>query len=332
MREALDDLWGKLENSPRDPAGGWKRLRVPGLGSTPVYLAVSLETGLEGLILEIPTAAMPAVSSLPASAGFEMLSEPVIVGRTGRTRLILGLTSDGFRDVFRALAVDMATVLSETSGSKTIAASFVSRVRRWQRFLEVHGAKGLSDSARRGLFSELLILQQLLYQQSEPAKVIQGWRGPVREPHDFVLPGGDIEVKSTGRQSTDRIEVANLDQLDELGATELWVVHIVLAETEGSGQTLPELVAAVREASGEAVDLYKERLHLAGYIAHHEDRYHLPRYQLLASDAFLVSKNFPRLTSGSVQDGVVSARYSISLSAIEPFRVANFDPRSLLST
>lgn len=331
MREELEALWEKLDDTPRDPGGGWRRLRIPGLGSTPIYLAVSLETGLEGLVLEIPTKTLPVGIGLPTSVGIEMISEPIVPGRSGITRLILGLTSDGFRDVFRALALDVAIVLSETSGSETIAAVFVSRVRRWQRFLEIHGMSGLSDTARRALFSELLVLQQLLCHGVDKSKVIEGWRGPNREPHDFVLPRGDIEVKSTGGQATDRLEVANLEQLDDLGAKELWIVHTILVETERSGQTLPELVASVREASGEAVDLYEERLHLAGYIAEHEAIYKRPRYEVLASDAFRVSDGFPRLTPASVHEGIVSARYAISLSAIEPFRVPGFEPTNLMT-
>lgn len=328
MRTILESLWKKLQDGDRDSAGGWKRLRVPDLTGPPAYLAVSLTTGLEALILEIPTSAMPAGGSLPASVGFELMTEQVKPGRKGTTRIILALTSDGFRDVFRALAVDVAEALAESKTSEAAGATFISRVRRWQRFLEVHGPEGLSDSERRGLFSELLVLKELIGACSDPIPILEGWRGPAREPHDFVLPGGDIEVKSTATPSPRTIEIANLDQLDDLGATRLLLIHTVLAETDSGGQTLPEIIEDLLAACGDAADVFKERIYLAGYIDEHANRYTLPRYRELTSDVFQVTGDFPRLTRSTVSDGICSAKYAILRSTIEPFRIAMFRPES----
>jgi hypothetical protein len=328
MRTTLESLWKKLQDDDRDPAGGWKRLRVPDLAGAPAYLAVSLTTGLEALILEIPTSAMPAGGSLPASVGFELMTEQVKPGRKGTTRIILALTSDGFRDVFRALAVDVAEVLVEAKTKEAAAATFISRVRRWQRFLEVHGPAGLSDSERRGLFSELLVLKELIVACSDPLRILEGWRGPVREPHDFVLLGGDIEVKSTASPSPRTIEIANFDQLDDLGAVRLLLIHTVLAEMDSGGQTLPGIIEDLLKVCGDAADVFKERLYLAGYIDEHASRYTVPCYRVLTSDFFEVTGDFPRLTRSGVTDGIYSAKYTILLSALEPFRVGMFHPES----
>ncbi|MEQ9569238.1 MAG: hypothetical protein RLN75_03525, partial [Longimicrobiales bacterium] len=54
MISDLDHLWHRLEGEGSSE-GGWIRLRVPGLPEFPLYAARNLSTGLDGLILEIPT-------------------------------------------------------------------------------------------------------------------------------------------------------------------------------------------------------------------------------------------------------------------------------------
>ena len=54
----------------------------------------------------------------------------------------------------------------------------------------------LSEDQEVGLFGELMALRRLIANLGEDA-ALAAWLGPQAEEHDFALPDGDIEVKTT---------------------------------------------------------------------------------------------------------------------------------------
>lgn len=330
MRERLLSLWEKLETKS-DPRGGWQRLRIPEIYTSPAYVARHLDSGLEALVLEVPTRDLPGKGSLPASRGFSVLAEPISPGPKGTTGLILALSAPAFRDVFMALAVDVASALTSARTQGNVAATMLSRVERWQRFLELHGPDGLSEAQQAGLFAELIVLRELLTAGNWTSREsVEGWKGPDRGPQDFVLPSGSIEVKSTTAQSPSSLVVNNLDQLLESRGLSLVLMLLVLGANASVGPTLPELVREVSRMAGDASDLLWSRLHTAGYISEHDPLYELPRYQVLATKAFLVREDFPRLIRPQVDARILAASYSISLQGLDGFEIADFNPQSLI--
>jgi len=329
MKQRLVQLWDKL-TTRSDPGGGWERLRIPEISVSPLYVARDMGSGLEALVLEVPTKEVPGGGTLPASRGFEVLTEPVLSGPGGTTRIILALTVPAFRDVFMALAVDVVSTLASSRTRGKVAVAMLSRVERWQRFLEIHGPSGLSETERRGLVAELMVLRKLLGADKGTAREsIESWKGPSRGPQDFVLPSGSIEVKSTASQSPSSLVINNLDQLAEDRGLSLVLMLVVIGENPSVGPTLPELVREVSAMAKDASDLLWSRLHTAGYISEHEPRYEVPRYQVLTTRAFSVVEGFPRLIRSAIDPRITSAKYSISLEGLKAFEIDDFNPLSL---
>jgi len=305
-------------------------LRVSGVGGAPTYVARSLSSGLEAIVIEIPTRHVPTTDLIPSSVGLELSAEALIPGRNGTTRLVLWLTLSAFRDVFHALSEDIVGQLIGLETADRVAEVFVERVRRWQRFLAAYGSGELSDAERRGLFCELLVLRDLLMAGSAPSVVLAAWEGPEQGAHDFVLPRGDLEVKGTASLAPTAVSVSNLEQLDARGSARLVLLLTVLSENQSVGSTLPELVSEVADLTGDAVGEFRDRLLAVGYLETHAPRYQLPLYQVMGTQAFRVEGGFPRLVSENVPPGVMAARYSIALPALSPFALHEFHPSELL--
>jgi len=329
VSSGLADLWKGLRSSGAE-TDGWIRLRVPDLPDIPLYLATHGQTGLDGLILEIPTRSVDPSSLQERTQGFEVTSGALTPGRGGTTRVILGLSAPAFQDVFRALCADIVGALSDVRSIDDAAAEFTRRLKRWQRFLQAHGSDGLSDSECLGLVGELWCLRQLLSGQVDAATALSGWTGPDREARDFALPGGDIEVKTTGSMAPTELRISSLQQLATTTDRRLVVFHLVASRNPTVGQTLPELVSDLKELVGDSIGLLEERLFAAGYLEEHRHRYEAPRYQLIAEQAFDITAAFPRLISENVPTGITKSTYSISLAAIQGFQLAKFQPAMLL--
>jgi len=329
MSDLLSSLWRRLVDE-RSEAGDWKRLRISSVSGAPAYVARSLTNGLEALLLEVPASQIPVDRALPDSAGFEVRAEPVTTGREGTTRLILSLSGPAFQDVFLTLAEDIVAELIHAGDSDRIAHLFMARVKRWQRFLATHGPEGLSEPERRGLFSELLVLRELIEAGCQPDEALDAWEGPDREAHDFVLPGGNLEVKGTASLAPSNISISNLEQLDDTGSAQLILLLTILSENRSMGTTLPELVSEVAGMTQDALGHFKDRLFAAGYLDAHASRYNLPRYQVMGTQAFRIQEGFPRLVAENVPPGVTAARYSISIASLAPFSISQFHLETML--
>ncbi|MEQ9570206.1 MAG: PD-(D/E)XK motif protein, partial [Longimicrobiales bacterium] len=265
------------------------------------------------------------------TTGLEITTEPIAQGRDGTTRVILGLSDVAFQDVFRALCEDFAAAFAGLSNVHQAGKEFAKRFNRWKRFLQAHGAGGLSDSECLGLVGELSVLRQLLSGGPDPAVALRAWTGPDRDSRDFTLARGDLEVKTTASLAPTELKISSLQQLDTRAGRSLAIQHVVVSRNPTVGQTLPELVEEVARLSGDAIALFRDRLLSAGYLDAHEPRYSSPRYQLIVSEAFAVEDGFPRLVSNHVPRGINDATYSVSLAAIRDFRIDAFDPQDLLT-
>lgn len=97
-------------------------------------------------------------------------------------------------DLFDDLLV---SVLEEVASSSQPASTIASAVDRWRELLRARSATGLDVREEMGLFGELRVFEVTL--GPLPVDV---WRGPLKEPKDFVLVDRFVEVKSCGPAQT----------------------------------------------------------------------------------------------------------------------------------
>ena len=198
---------------------------------------------------------------------------------------------------------------------------------------EIHGP---GREKEIGLWGELAMLNAL-FAQHGAASAIDWWQGPSRGEHDFTLPEGDLEVKTTSSER--RIHwFSDPRQLNPTLGRPLWVVSIQVTKSAGAGaRTLPEFVAEVQtQIPSSHSDLFLAALAEVGWS---EEAIPLlqSRWRVRSQPAvFEVTNEFPAVTearlaeTGVPVERVVDLRQRISLdglpeASVNPIQDLRFD-------
>ena len=305
--------WSSL--SGHEAAHGWHAIPLPSAGCIEVKAGRRSPDNAEAILLRFPTVRLPSAEKLPEGQGFSV--ERAV--RDGSSELQLALTrrSAGSVELFASMVCDVVGALDEASSGGTGEASllrvFLGRVGAWQEFMR-KGSQVLSPEAEVGLVGELTVLRSVIETGVPMVPAVESWTGPIGGVRDFELGTGALEAKATLSTTGFPARIGSLDQLDDSVRQPLFVVGVRLRQLE-SGECLPDIVRTVREAASsdaEAIRLLGERLIAAGYLDAHSDRY-VRRFKLVDTRIMEVADGFPRLTPGTVPQGITRASYDIDL-------------------
>lgn len=258
------------------------------------------------------------------SAGISVLaSSPDLAAHGHESSLEIRLNDAEYETVFDTLVGDVIGVFEDEPDERAAVTSVIRRLNSWQKLLARSRPDGLTPEQQRGLFGELLLLREVLAPAAGLGKSIQAWTGPDDAAHDFHLGSSAIEVKSTIEVRPTHFRISSEYQLDDAEVTPLFLVHNLLDTRTDPGTSLVEIVELIRQES-EAVSartLFEEKLITAGYLDSHRDRYAAPKYTGRDRIIYEITSDFPRITPASLPDGVEQARYLVSITSTEPFRI-----------
>lgn len=300
--------WGTVEEAL--DSGIPQILRV---SSDPI-LEYVVDAEARGLALRTP--APDDIQSLPELQHLSLQQSPSADGsrlevRTG-DRALYPLAFRFFETVvgrMRGRAEDISTALTRSLES-------------WRELLA--DAVVMSPEQQLGLFGELWLLHRLLGAQGDAA--LESWTGPLQEPHDFRLPGVEIEVKAAGGRNREHF-IHGAGQLVASEGCELYLLSLHF-EPAGSGGT------SLRERIGEVRGLIrgkKSRVHFDQilqnkpfYLASDAEAKLTRRYQMRTKAMLIpVDDNLPRITRADLdsldRDGmerVSNLQYSIDVSGL----------------
>lgn len=255
----------------------------------------------------VPTSPMDAV----------IITEVMIAGV--RHIEVATATSDLFRNFYLLLA-DVAFDVVERAVDVRTALS--ASLTRWSALLRETVV--LTEERQAGLFGELWLLRRLV--DALGTSAVDAWTGYARQSHDFRLPNIELEVKTTA--SARRIHTIN--GISQLTASPNCVLHIVslrLVDAGSGGETLPEMVSAVRvRLGGDPNALQAFNVGLAATEYRDVDAPHYPRRRKLADPAVLITVDdgCPRLTREVLDmaparyatDRVVAVTYDVDLAGL----------------
>jgi hypothetical protein len=233
------------------------------------------------------------------------------------------------RSVFVTLVADLIHHLAATSVAP--AAALVQRIRTWQAALSRGPVSGLSAEDRLGLFGELLVLRDLVLPVCGQMAV-QAWRGPAKNPRDFVVPSVGVEVKTVTHRDPDRCRISSERQLDTTDLDALYLVHQSVRTTSG-GITLADLIDGLRAhpTLKDQQMLLEERLMAAGWFDVHRPRYANESYSLALRRCYHVEPGFPRLVPADLPPGVESVSYLVKLGLLTAHAVGEDAVQSVLA-
>ena len=240
----------------------------------------------------------------------------------GRWALTFTLMRKDQDSVFETLCSDIICY-SETAADEAAALLQVAkRYKQWDKLLE-HQRKSLMDeSSRKGLFGELVFLNQVMDKGKSALPAVQGWVGPDGADQDFAYDGYWHEIKTVGL-AADSIAISSLEQLNTETPGEIVVMRVdKCAPQHANARSLSEEVDLTIErvsSDSDALTLLENKLSKYGYIDLPE--YREQKYHYSGRDRFLVNVDFPRLTSVNVPAQVTAAQYSISLAGIADWKL-----------
>lgn len=221
-------------------------------------------------------------------------------------------------------------LLQELSQSDRQPAEITRRVpAKWRRFWGQIPRTLLSREDQLGLFGELWFLHLWVTPAVGLQVALQRWRGPFGARHDFEWPTRSVEVKATTSTRGRIHRINGIDQLLPPDQGDLLVFSMRLREEAGATNSLPALIARIRDdlqADPDTLGLYEAALLQAGYSPVHEEEYSKTRLRIIEERLFVVRADFPRLTPQSfaagVPPGVERVDYEINLGSSDHLCVA----------
>ena len=185
----------------------------------------------------------------------------------------------------------------------------------------------LSEDQEVGLFGEFMALRRLIANLGEDA-ALTAWLGPQSEEHDFALPDGDIEAKTT--RTDRRVHVIHgASQLTPAPGRPLHLMSIQVTHAGAAtrGRTLPEAIAGVRGRLHRGRTDFDGKLDSLGWDDHRAESLYTTRFLLRGEPAFYaVDDAFPAITAAGLArilrrpELVRAVDYRIDVTALEPVR------------
>ena len=224
-------------------------------------------------------------------------------------------------DIFARLCSDLIEISNKARHEHEGLAQITSRFISWQKLFE-NVNNDLPISTLKGLVGELLFAKEVLQSHYGWDVIINAWQGPDGADRDYVLPSAWFELKTvqTGKSF---IQISSLNQLDtsERG----FLVKYELTEsssTDPSSVSVSTVVNIVRElmsAHPEVLIQFERKLVNIGYV----DRksYDSLFFTHSKPTYYYVNESFPKLTPQNVSPEIIDVDYSISLPAIDNWKV-----------
>lgn len=314
-------LWRSLAEG--QGASGMDRRRLDTQASVDLFACIFWPSGRLGLLIEGDGEQHPQTDRIPTCRGVKVLHE-VLNPTNPRTILRVMLEDERLREIFAILSADLVNTVGAEQNAAAGLRRCIDRLSMWQGLFERVPAEGLSNEAQRGLFGELIVLENLCIAEMEAFDAVSTWAGPSAAHQDLTIADAAIEVKTTLAKRHARILIANERQLDERSHRALLLAHVRLEESNARGIALPSLVARLRsclQSDLAAAREFDDRLMLGGYLDVHAALYSRNRYRVTDQRYFHVKGNFPRLTEANLPPGVGDIRYTIIADNLEGYEI-----------
>ncbi len=220
-------------------------------------------------------------------------------------------------DIFASICTNIVNSIRDAESEKEAVRLVITQMRKWKDLFSKRKGQKLSAQEQQGLYGELTFLRKLLFLSIDKVAVTNFWVGPDMAPKDYQSDMWAVEVKTTLANSHSGISINGELQLDESDIAKLYLYNIVIEDSRQNGQSLPELIASIRQQLGEtnkAQTLFDSKLMQTGYFELDEDFYKECHYQIRKEQYYLVKDEFPRVKRDELRMGVSEVKYSISLN------------------
>lgn len=247
-----------------------------------------------------------------------------VLNTTGNQGLILVLEKHVDQDLFFSLCETLILALVDVTDPLTGLSVALSQIKRWKAFMAGKKGRILSAEEIRGLFSELMFMQQMLKESGTELEALDAWQGPETSHQDYIFSDTAVEVKSISGRERSTVKISSEDQLESINSS-LFLKVFRLIDMPESKQSLSlnELVAHVAGIlkDADAIELFDGKLARAGYVELRA--YDKPRFVVADEQTYRVEEGFPRLVRSGLPEGLARVSYEIKLESIRDYMCAD---------
>ena len=230
--------------------------------------------------------------------------------------------SEGASALFAALVETLLTSSAEASEEDALA-RLLAAFEDFKLLLASRRGR-LSENAVRGLFAELVLIEQLLDSGLSNHEAMLAWHGPFGAAKDFVLSDNrSIEVKSI-RRLLHRVRITSVDQLDPRGDDLTLAVLVLDQRVDGGGESIIGRIRRLRNRlDGDLIaqPLFEDAL-AALDLDETDDYYASWRFDVGEWSAFEVRDGFPRIRLEEILPGVLDVTFRLDVDHLADFAVA----------
>jgi hypothetical protein len=327
VSETLKQTWSMVV-AEASQADGYYHRRVPLASVWPVHAGIHRPTDGRILILETELKSVRGLPLKDETRGYSIEVSPDEAGRSDRAAIWIQETSAGYREIFTIFCTDILEHWIPHAEVSESLKALTLRLARWKKFFQRGAPLGLNREDYIGLFGELSFIEAGLKAGVASLPFVNAWQAPLSTNQDFLFGPVAVEIKTTTGNEIDKVRITNARQLDSTGLQDLFLTRYAFDFRQGSGTTLPQLVASLQSSlaanSMDALSLFNDRLLEAGFVEGTPNEFDAWGFTLRQFDVFNVGNGFPRLLESTVPSGVSEVAYTLNLSAAASFRFAEF--------
>lgn len=239
-------------------------------------------------------------------------------GTAGKLYFVLNSNKDW--EIFLSVCTDLVFMSSTCRDETSMIPVINKRIRRWQKFLSEENSISMPEILQMGLLTELYFLLNSLIPAVGYKDAIVSWVGPDADKKDFSLSGFFVEIKSFISSKGPVIKISSFHQL-EYEIKPLYLLAVGLTKSN-SGITILDLISQIYseipDNDKEMAEIFENRLSAYGYIADITEAPFYP-FDIDAEKSYLVSEDFPKILSGSIDNRILTVQYSIDLAKCAAF-------------
>ncbi len=195
----------------------------------------------------------------------------------------------------------------------------INRWNKWRSLFKRQNTSLLSENEVIGLIGELLFLKDYMIKTYGKKEALKSWGGPSKSHKDFEINDTWYEIKSV-RQAANKVRISSIEQLDSDVIGNLVVNYLEPTNDNVEGYiTLNKLVDEIYECFGsyELISIFREKLIEIGYSF--EEEYDTYIFRFIKREEYSIEKDFPRIISNNLIEGVINTSYDIALGSIKKF-------------
>ena len=324
----LAETWNLLEQEIRNTGlSGRVQRRIQPEGRRNVFLGLEMPAGYRMLIIRVSADSLPGQHNPPDSHGLIVRMERR-VSQVGESEVEVVLTDAQHQDIFDLLVRDLVEAAEQSQDERNGVGRMLSRLSEWQLLLRRLSTQGMSAEIQRGLWGELWVIRKVIAPVLGIREAVSTWTGPARADQDFQMGPVCVEIKTSTAHVLDRVPISSERQLEVPDGVDLVLIGLALDARIGHGETLSDVVDAVRkDATGAGcLGLLDDRLERYGYRSADASLYEENGYSVRSFEPFRVGPEFPKLISSHLPTGINDVRYWVSLASCQSHRM---DRRSL---